>query len=46
MNKNFTSLLNSNETIYEELKSINSSIITGNMLQALTAYNTLKKNQD
>lgn len=45
MNKNFTSLLNSNETIYEELKSINSSIITGNMLQALTAYNTMKKNQ-
>jgi hypothetical protein len=40
LNQNFISLLESSENIVSELKDINSSIITNNMLQAITAYQT------
>jgi hypothetical protein len=45
LNDKFQSLVQSNEKICDELKSINSSIVTGNMLQAFTAYQTWKSNK-
>lgn len=46
LNQNFTSLVESSEKIVHELKEINSSIITNNLLQAITAYQTWKINKN
>lgn len=40
LNSNFSKLLESSENIVKELKVINSSITTNNMLTAITAYQT------
>jgi len=45
LNVKFQSLLNSNEKICDELKNVNSSIVTANMLQAFTAYQVWKGNK-
>jgi hypothetical protein len=46
LNKNFISLVESSENIVSELKEMNSSIITNNMLQAITAYQTWRINKN
>ncbi len=46
LNQNFISLVQSSENVVSELKEINSSIMTNNMLQAITAYQTWKINKN
>ncbi len=46
LNQNFISLVESSENIASELKEINSSIMTNNMLQAITAYQTWRINKN
>ncbi|MFM2251378.1 MAG: hypothetical protein RLZZ358_2308 [Bacteroidota bacterium] len=46
LNKNFVSIVESSESIVLELKEINSSIMTNNMLQAITAFQTWKVNKN
>jgi hypothetical protein len=46
LNQNFISLVESSENVVSELKEINSSIITNNMLQAITAYQTWRINKN
>lgn len=42
LNQNFVSILKSSDNIVKELKEINSNIITNNVLQSITAYQTWK----
>ena len=46
LNQNFISLIDSSENIVSELKEINSSIVTNNMLQTITAYQTWRINKN
>lgn len=46
LNQNFISLSESSENIVLELKEINSSVMTNNMLQAITAYQTWRINKN
>ena len=46
LNQNFISLVESSENVVSELKEINSSIMTNNMLQAITAYQTWRINKN
>lgn len=46
LNQNFISLVESSESIVSELKEINSSILTNNMLQTITAYQTWRINRN
>ena len=46
LNQNFISLVESSENVVLELKEINSSIVTNNMLQAITAYQTWRINKN
>ena len=46
LNNNFISLIESSENVVAELKDINSGIMTNNMLQAITAYQTWKINKN
>tara|TARA_R110002049_G_scaffold3795_2_gene27464 strand:- start:9306 stop:10235 length:930 start_codon:yes stop_codon:yes gene_type:complete len=46
LNQNFVSLIESSENIASELKEVNSSIMTNNMLQSITAYQTWKVNRN
>lgn len=46
LNQNFISLIESSENIVSELKEVNSSIMTNNMLQSITAYQTWKINRN
>ena len=46
LNQNFISLVESSENVASELKEINSSIMTNNMLQAITAYQTWRINKN
>jgi len=46
LNQNFISLVDSSENIVSELKEINSSIMTNNMLQTITAYQTWRINKN
>ena len=46
LNQNFITLVESSENLVSELKEINSSIMTNNMLQAITAYQTWKINKN
>lgn len=46
LNQNFISLVQSSENIASELKEINSSIMTNNMLQAIIAYQTWRINKN
>jgi len=45
LNHNFISLLESGEKIVSELKELNSGILTNNLLQAITAYQTYRINK-
>lgn len=45
LNQNFISLVESSKNVASELKEINSSIMTNNMLQAITAYQTWRINK-
>lgn len=45
LNNNFTKLIDSTEIVLNELKSINSSIKTGNMIQAISAYQLWRINR-
>ena len=46
LNQNFISLVNSSEKIVSELKGIKSGIAINNVLQAITAFSTLKMNKN
>lgn len=46
LNQSFISLIASSENIVSELKVINSSILTNNLLQTITAYQTWKINKN
>ncbi|MBU2937908.1 hypothetical protein KO494_00005 [Lacinutrix sp. C3R15] len=46
LNQNFVSLIESSEKIASELKEVNSNIMTNNMLQSITAYQTWKVNRN
>jgi hypothetical protein len=46
LNQNFISLVESSENVVSELKEINSSIMSNNMLQAITAYQTWRINKN
>lgn len=46
LNQNFITLVESSENVVSELKEINSSIMTNNMLQAITAYQTWRINKN
>jgi hypothetical protein len=46
LNQNFISLVESSESVVSELKEINSSIMTNNMLQAITAYQSWRINKN
>jgi DNA repair exonuclease SbcCD ATPase subunit len=46
LNQNFISLVESSENVVSELKEINSNIISNNMLQAITAYQTWRINKN
>lgn len=46
LNQNFISLIESSENIVSELKEVNSNIMTNNMLQTITAYQTWKINRN
>lgn len=46
LNQNFISLVESSENVVSELKEINSSLMTNNMLQAITAYQTWRINKN
>lgn len=46
LNQNFISLIKSSGNIASELKEIKSSIVTSNLLQAITAYQTWKTNKN
>lgn len=46
LNQNFLSLVDSSDNIVSELKVINSSIMTNNMLQTITAYQTWRINKN
>jgi len=46
LNSNFESLVESTNNITTELKNINSSIVTNNLLQALTFFQTWRINQN
>lgn len=46
LNQNFISLVESSENVASELKEINSSIMTNNMLQAITAYQAWRINKN
>ena len=46
LNQNFITLVDSSENIVSELKEINSSFITNNMLQAITVYQTWRINKN
>jgi hypothetical protein len=46
LNQNFISLIESSENVASELKEINSSIMTNNMLQTITAYQTWRINKN
>ena len=45
LNYNFENLITSTETIVDELNSINSSVKTGNMIQAISAYQSWRINR-
>lgn len=45
MNNNFEQLINQSEKITSELQAINSSVKTGNMIQAITAYQSWRINR-
>lgn len=45
LNQNFVSLVESSQNLATELKEINSNIVTNNMLQAITAYQTWRINK-
>lgn len=45
LNRNFISLAESSDNIVAELKEINSSVQTGNLLQGITAYQTWRLNR-
>ena len=46
LNQNFISLVESSDNLVSELKDINSSIMTNNMLQTITAYQTWRINKN
>lgn len=46
LNQNFISLIESSDNIVSELKEINSGIMTNNMLQAITVYQTWRINKN
>lgn len=46
LNQNFISLIESSENVASELKEINSSIMTNNMLQAITTYQAWRINKN
>ena len=46
LSQSFISLVDSSENIISELKEINSNIITNNMLQTITAYQTWRINKN
>lgn len=46
LNQNFLSLVDSSDNIVSELKVINSTIMTNNMLQTITAYQTWRINKN
>jgi hypothetical protein len=46
LNQNFISLIESSENIVSELQEINSSIMTNNLLQTITAYQTWMINKN
>ena len=46
LNQNFISLVESSENVVSELKEINSSIMTNNLLQTITAYQTWRINKN
>jgi hypothetical protein len=46
LNQNFISLVESSENVVSELKVINSSITTNNLLQAITAFQTWRVNKN
>lgn len=46
LNQSFISLVESSENVVTELKVINSSIMTNNLLQAITAYQTWRVNKN
>lgn len=46
LNQNFILLTESSQNLVTELKEINSSILTNNMLQAITAYQTWRINKN
>jgi hypothetical protein len=46
LNQNFIGLIKSSENILNELNNINSNIISNNLLQAITAYQTWKINDN
>ncbi len=46
MNSNFKTLIESNESIIKELKEIDKSIMTSNLIQSFTAYQTWKINKN
>lgn len=45
MNSNFEQLINQSEKITKELQAINSSVKTGNMIQAISAYQSWRINR-
>ena len=46
LNQNFISLIESSKNIAAELKEIKSSIVTSNLLQAITAYQSWRINKN
>ena len=46
LNQKFIALVDSSENVVSELKEINSSIMTNNMLQTITAYQTWRINKN
>lgn len=46
LNQNFISLVESSDNIVSELKDINSNVITNNMLQSITLYQTWRINKN
>jgi hypothetical protein len=45
LNQNFKSILDSNESIVNELKELNSAMISNNLLQGITAFQTYRINR-
>ena len=46
LNQSFISLVESSENVVSELKEINSGVMTNNLLQAITAYQTWRVNKN